>query len=62
LVLAVFAFSVFTKQNLPELLPADAEKNVKALKERQPELAKKRRRDRRGADTTASVGRSAETR
>jgi cellulose synthase/poly-beta-1,6-N-acetylglucosamine synthase-like glycosyltransferase/peptidoglycan/xylan/chitin deacetylase (PgdA/CDA1 family)/spore germination protein YaaH len=40
-VLAVFAFSVFTKQNLPELLLPTQKKNVKALKERQPELAKK---------------------
>jgi spore germination protein YaaH len=40
-VLAVFAFSVFTKQNLPELLLPTQKKNIKALKERQPELAKK---------------------
>ena len=40
-VLAVFAFSVFTRQNLPELLLPTQKKNMKALKERQPELAKK---------------------
>src|ERR1700691_3897663 len=40
-VVAVFAFSVFTKQNLPELLLPTTKRNVKALKERQPELAKK---------------------
>src|ERR1700684_1413166 len=40
-VLAVFAFSVFTKQTLPELLLPTQKRNVKALKERQPELAKK---------------------
>ncbi|MGC2298233.1 MAG: glycosyltransferase [Acidobacteriaceae bacterium] len=40
-VLAVFAFSVLTKQNLPELLLPTTKRNVKALKERQPELAKK---------------------
>jgi cellulose synthase/poly-beta-1,6-N-acetylglucosamine synthase-like glycosyltransferase/spore germination protein YaaH/peptidoglycan/xylan/chitin deacetylase (PgdA/CDA1 family) len=40
-VLAVFFFSVLSKQNLPELLLPTQKHNVKALKERQPELAKK---------------------
>ena len=38
---AVFVFSVLSKQTLPELLLPAQKKNVKALKERQPELAKK---------------------
>ena len=40
-VAAVFVFSVLSKQTLPELLLPTQKKNVKALKERQPELAKK---------------------
>jgi len=38
---AVFVFSVLSKQTLPELLLPAQKRNVKALKERQPELAKK---------------------
>jgi cellulose synthase/poly-beta-1,6-N-acetylglucosamine synthase-like glycosyltransferase/peptidoglycan/xylan/chitin deacetylase (PgdA/CDA1 family)/spore germination protein YaaH len=37
---AVFVFSVLSKQTLPELLLPAQRRNVKALKERQPELAK----------------------
>ena len=40
-VLAVFVFSVLSKQTLPELLLPTQKRNMKALKERQPELAKK---------------------
>ena len=40
-VAAVFVFSVLSKQTLPELLLPTQKRNVKALKERQPELAKK---------------------
>jgi spore germination protein YaaH len=40
-VAAVFVFSVLSKQTLPELLLPTQKKNMKALKERQPELAKK---------------------
>ncbi|MFZ0275042.1 MAG: glycosyltransferase [Acidobacteriaceae bacterium] len=38
---AVFIFSVLSKQTLPELLLPTQKRNVKALKERQPELAKR---------------------
>ena len=38
---AVFVFSVLSRQTLPELLLPAPKRNVKALKERQPELAKK---------------------
>jgi cellulose synthase/poly-beta-1,6-N-acetylglucosamine synthase-like glycosyltransferase/peptidoglycan/xylan/chitin deacetylase (PgdA/CDA1 family)/spore germination protein YaaH len=38
---AVFVFSVLSKQTLPELLLPTQKRNMKALKERQPELAKK---------------------
>ncbi len=40
-VAAVFVFSVLSKQTLPELLLPTQKRNVKALKERQPELARK---------------------
>ncbi len=40
-VLAVFVFSVLSKQTLPELLLPTQKRNMKALKERQPELAKR---------------------
>ncbi len=51
----VFVFSVLSKQTLPELLLPTQKRNVKALKERQPELARRaalhpvRRRGRRHA-------------
>ena len=38
---AVFVFSVLSKQTLPELLLPAQKRNVKALKERQPELVRK---------------------
>jgi peptidoglycan-N-acetylglucosamine deacetylase len=38
---AVFVFSVLSKQTLPELLLPTQKRNVRALTERQPELAKK---------------------
>src|ERR1700691_6344105 len=40
-VAVVFVVSVVSRQTLPELLLPTQKKNVKALKERQPELAKK---------------------
>ncbi|HZZ41048.1 MAG TPA: glycosyltransferase [Acidobacteriaceae bacterium] len=52
-VLVVFGFSVLSRQTLPELLLPIQKRNYKALKERQPELARKlaarppRRRTRR---------------
>ena len=41
IVAAVFVFSVLSKQTLPELLLPAQRRNVKALKERQPELARR---------------------
>ncbi|HEX4065400.1 MAG TPA: glycosyltransferase [Acidobacteriaceae bacterium] len=41
IVLAVFVFSVLSKQTLPELLLPTQKRNFKALNERQPELARK---------------------
>ena len=41
IVLAVFFFSVISKQTLPELLLPTQKRNYRALKERQPELMKK---------------------
>ncbi|HEV2280252.1 MAG TPA: glycosyltransferase [Acidobacteriaceae bacterium] len=40
-ILAGFVFSVFSRQTLPELLLPTQKRNYRALKERQPELAKK---------------------
>src|SRR5581483_3363123 len=41
IVLAVFFFSVISKQTLPELLLPTQKRNYRALKERQPELMRK---------------------
>ncbi len=40
-VLVVFAFSVLSRQTLPELLLPTQKRNYKALKESQPELARR---------------------